>query len=99
MAKSINEIAKESCDLAIERDKIRSCYIGYGILTMGEEMNEVENAFFYDDPEKQSDHLPKYTTVQEEIADVVLAGLSNLHFLGVDPQEILCSKLEFNKKR
>ena len=48
---------------------------------------------------KKSEHLPEYTETQEELTDVLICCLTELHRRGVDVEEILKAKIEFNKTR
>lgn len=46
-----------------------------------------------------SDHLPEYTEAQEELADILITCLTELHHRNVDVEAIITKKLEFNQNR
>lgn len=46
-----------------------------------------------------SDHLPEYTEAQEELADILITCLTELHRRNVDVEAIITKKLEFNQQR
>lgn len=46
-----------------------------------------------------SDHLPEYTEAQEELADILITCLTELHRRNVDVEAIITKKLEFNQNR
>ena len=47
----------------------------------------------------KSKHLPQYTEAQEELTDVLICCLTELHRRGVDVEKIIKEKIEFNKTR
>lgn len=47
----------------------------------------------------KSEHLPQYTEAEEELADVLIVCLTELHRRGTNVEEIVKAKIEFNKKR
>lgn len=46
-----------------------------------------------------SNHLPKYTEAAEELADVIISCMTELHKRGVKVSEIISNKIEFNERR
>lgn len=48
---------------------------------------------------KPSEHLPEYTEAQEELADIIICGLTELHRRNVDIEELVIKKIEFNERR
>ena len=46
-----------------------------------------------------SDHLPEYTEAQEELVDILITCLTELHRRNVDVEAIITKKLEFNQQR
>lgn len=91
----INNLAREAYCNALKRGKITRedsheiIYIG-----INKELNE-----FCDATDNPSEHLPQYTERQEELADVLICCLTELHREGVDVEEIIKAKIEYNKKR
>lgn len=47
----------------------------------------------------KSEHLPQYTEAEEELADVLIVCLTELHRRGTNVEEIVKAKIEFNKTR
>lgn len=62
------------------------------------ELNEYREAT--DEP---SEHLPQYTQKMEELADIILSGMTELNKLcgsaGISVSEVLIAKTEFNLNR
>ena len=91
----INNLAREAYNNAIRRGKITPedsheiIYIG-----INQELNE-----FCDATNEPSEHLPQYTQRQEELADVLICCLTELHREGVDVEEIVTDKINYNKTR
>lgn len=46
-----------------------------------------------------SDHIPEYTEAEEELADILITCLTELHRRNVDVEAIITKKLEFNQNR
>lgn len=46
-----------------------------------------------------SEHLPNYTEVEEELADVLIGTLTELTVRGVNVEKIIRDKVRFNNKR
>jgi len=48
---------------------------------------------------KPSEHLPQYTEAQEELADIVICGLTELYRRNVNVEAIIIEKVGFNETR
>ena len=92
----INDLARQAFDTAIIRGKTNKDLSHndtfFGIL---EELKEFRQA----SEVTKSEHLPEYTEAQEELADVLIWCLTELHRRGTNIEEILKAKIEFNKTR
>ena len=92
----INELAQTAFNTAIIRGKTSKDFSHndtfFGIL---EELKEFREASEID----PSEHLPEYTQAQEELTDVLICCLTELHRRGVDVERIVKEKVEFNKTR
>lgn len=92
----INDLARQSFNNAILRGKIKKelSHIDtfFGIF---EEMKEFKEA----SEVEKSEHLPCYTQAQEELTDILICCLTELHRRGVDVEKIIKDKIEFNKTR
>lgn len=92
----INELAKQAHETAVKRGKtskdLSHDETFFGIL---EELREFRVASEFG----KSKHLPEYTEAQEELADVLICCLTELHLRGVDVERIIKDKVEFNKTR
>lgn len=60
-----------------------------------EELYEFERA----SEKVQSDHIPEYTQAQEELADILITCLTELHRRNVNIESIIERKLSFNQTR
>ena len=92
----INNLARQAFNNAIIRGKtskdLSHDETFFGIL---EELREFRVASEFG----KSKHLPEYTEAQEELTDVLICCLTELHRRGVDVEKILRDKIEFNKTR
>ena len=92
----INELAQTAYETAIIRGKtakdMNHLDTFFGILSELKEFREASET-------EKSEHLPEYTQAQEELTDVLICCLTELHRRGVDVEEILKAKIEFNKTR
>lgn len=92
----INDLARQAFNTAIIRGKtskeISHDDTFFGIL---EELKEFREASEVD----PSEHLPEYTQAQEELTDVLICCLTELHRRGVDVEEIIKAKINYNKTR
>lgn len=93
---NINELAQTAFDTAIIRGKtardMNHLDTFFGILSELKEFREASET-------EKSVHLPEYTQAQEELADVLICCLTELHRRGVDVERIIKEKIEFNKTR
>ncbi len=82
----INQLAQTAFNTAIIRGKTEKdaghLDAFFGILSELKEFREASEV----DP---SEHLPEYTQAQEELADVLICCLTELHRRGVDVEEII----------
>jgi NTP pyrophosphatase (non-canonical NTP hydrolase) len=92
----INKLAEQAFNNAIIRGKTSKDTTHddtfFGIL---EELREFRVASEFG----KSKHLPEYTEAQEELADVLICCLTELHKRGTDVEKIIKDKVEFNKTR
>lgn len=92
----INKLAEQAFNNAIIRGKTSKDTTHdetfFGIL---EELREFREASEVD----PSEHLPEYTQAQEELTDILICCLTELHRRGVDVEKIINAKIEFNKMR
>jgi NTP pyrophosphatase (non-canonical NTP hydrolase) len=92
----INNLAQTAFDTAIIRGKtardMNHLDTFFGILSELKEFREASEI----DP---SEHLSEYTQAQEELTDVLICCLTELHRRGVDVERIIKEKIEFNKTR
>lgn len=94
---SLNQLGKRCFDNAIRRGKIKSSPPDHQetVETLGEEFMEVvkskESAW--------SEHLLDFTETEEELADVLLGCLTELHRRNVDIEVIVMKKIEYNETR
>lgn len=92
----INDLAKQAHETAVRRGKTSEDALHldtfFGILSELKEFREAGEM-------EKSEHLPEYTQAQEELADVLICCLTELHRRGVDVERIIKEKIEFNKTR
>lgn len=93
---NLNNTAALCAENAKNRGKV-----GYDvshILTWWSISNELKE--FYGASETgPSEHIPEYTEAQEELADILITCLTELHRRNVDIEAIITKKLEFNQNR
>ena len=93
---NINQLAQTAYETAIIRGKTAKDMnhddTFFGILSALKEFREASEV-------EKSEHLPEYTQAQEELTDVLICCLTELHRRGVDVEEIIKAKVEYNKKR
>lgn len=92
----LNNIAALCAENARKRGKV-----GYDVshyLTSCSIYNELDE-FDKASEKAHSDHLPEYTEAQEELADILITCLTELHRRNVDIEAIITKKLEFNQNR
>lgn len=54
---------------------------------------------YYRKGDKQSDHIPEFTGVEEELADVIIRVMDYAHGFKHRVAEAVIAKMEFNKSR
>lgn len=92
----INQLAQTAFNTAIIRGKT-SKDISHDdtFFSVLEELKEFREASEIE----KSEHLPEYTQAQEELTDILICCLTELHRRGVDVEDIIKAKIEFNKTR
>lgn len=83
---------------ALRRGKIRPLPTDRhleSVSSIRDEVNELAAA----SEEKPSEHLPQYTETAEELADIVIAGITELYRRDIRIEEILNAKATFNENR
>lgn len=92
----INQLAQTAFDTAIIRGKtargMNHLDTFFSILEESREFREASET-------EKSEHLPEYTQAQEELTDILIACLTELHRRGVNVERIIKEKIEFNKNR
>lgn len=93
---NINQLAQTAFNTAIIRGKTEKdaghLDTFFDILSELKEFREASEI-------EKSEHLPEYTQAQEELTDVLICCLTELHRRGVDVERIIKEKIEFNKTR
>lgn len=59
-------------------------------------LNAELDEFLEADEQAPSGHIPEYTEAQEELADILITCLTELHRRNVDIEGIITKKLTFN---
>lgn len=92
----INQLAQTAFNTAIIRGKTAKD-AGHldAFFDIFSELKEFREASEID----KSEHLPEYSQAQEELTDVLICCLTELHRRGVDVERIVKEKIEFNKTR
>ena len=92
----LNGIASEAFYNALKRGKT-SVFSSHNdvFIQIMDEVWEYKNA----SETNKSEHLPEYTEAQEELADVLICCLTELHKRGVNVEAIVEAKVEYNKRR
>lgn len=92
----INQLAQTAFNTAIIRGKTEKDLphldTFFGILEELKEFREASEV-------TKSEHLPKFSEAQEELCDVLICCLTELHRRGTNIEEILREKIDFNKTR
>ena len=92
----INDLAKRSYTTALRRgktcDDLSHTDTAFGIF---DELIEFRNS----SEVAPSTHLPQHTEAQEELADIIIAGFTELYRRGVDVEKIITDKIKFNETR
>lgn len=92
----INEIGKNAYQNAVKRKKTGQfpCH-DKDVLSIYEEICEFHRA----KEDKLSSHLPIYSEAEEELADILISCLTELHKRDVNIERIITDKICFNEKR
>ena len=92
----ISDLARQAFNTAIIRGKTsKDLSHDETFFDILEELREFREA----SEVEKSEHLPEYTQAQEELTDVLICCLTELHHRGVDVERIIKEKIEFNKTR
>lgn len=91
-----NNLARRAYGNAILRGKTNKTLSHIdSFFSIFEELKELRNA----DERCESAHIPGYTEAAEELADILIACLTELHSRGVDIDRIVKDKINFNETR
>ena len=93
---TMNTIASRCCYNAFKRNK--TSLFNEHDEDANSIMEEVKE-FLLASEEKKSEHLPKYTEAQEELADILISCMTELYKRGVDIDTIVMDKIIFNENR
>lgn len=92
----INKLAQTAHETAVRRgkrdEKTSHLDTFYGILDELKEFREASEI-------TPSEHLPQYTQTQEELADIVICGLTELYARVDNVEEVIIDKIRFNETR
>jgi hypothetical protein len=92
----INDLARQAFNNAIIRGKTsKDATHNDSFFDILDELKEFKDASEF----QKSEHLPEYTEAQEELTDVLICCLTELHRRGVDVERIIKAKIEYNKER
>lgn len=93
----LDKLAKLCHQTALRRKKIGEHSSPKGImLAISAEWRELCAA----SQEKDSEHIPEWSEMEEEAADVIIATVTLLQHIGCESiEQLLRDKIEFNRKR
>lgn len=92
---ALRRLAADCYDIALRRGKIATVNTHSEIVEgIASEMQEFIHA-----TDAPSEHLPDYTARQEELVDIIICCLTELHREHVNPLTLLECKTEFNRQR
>lgn len=95
----LNKFGKRAFLSAQKRGKISECgrkeMHQQSVDSLSSEILEVEKA----SEMEFSEHLPQYTEIVEELADVAIVAITELYRRGIDIEKILHEKMKFNETR
>lgn len=94
------KFGKRAYKCALRRGKIHENLEGAPLMKetvegLLEEVNEVINA----SETEMSEHLDKYPSIVEELADVAIVAITELYRRGVDIDSVLHEKMKYNERR
>ena len=96
----LNKFAKRAYQCALRRGKVHEQHSleqthAETLIGLEQEVAEVKNA----SETLSADHVPTYTEVQEELADVIITACTELHRRGTDVEALLHAKMKYNENR
>lgn len=97
----LNKFGKRAYNCALSRGKIHNDLADIHVVHeetvagIKEEVHEVSVA----SETLPADHLPQYTEVVEELVDVAISAITELHRRGVNIEEALHAKMKYNESR
>jgi NTP pyrophosphatase (non-canonical NTP hydrolase) len=92
----MNTLARQAFESAIKRNKHR---VGQPLATSVASIQEELDELAQSDPSKPSPHIPMYTETEEELADILIACMTELYARGVPVLNIIRKKINFNRGR
>ena len=92
----LNELAELNYESCIERGRIRRFMTHHECV---EDISQEVQEFAESSEFKKSDHLPAYTHAQEELADILICAMTELHRRNTNIEQIIKDKINFNLKR
>lgn len=94
---SINELAERAYNIAVRRHKIHRDVVLHTdtIASLAEEFSEfiLANEFLL------SDHIEHVSQAVEELTDILIVCMSELHRRNINLEDMIIAKTEFNEKR
>ena len=96
----LNKTGKRAYKCALKRGKIteaseKDIIHDETVTTIGDELEELHRA----SETEQSEHLDGITEAVEELVDVLIATLTELHRRNVDIEDVVHRKLKYNERR
>lgn len=92
----LTTIARISFESALRRKKTKAEIVHKDdAISLSQEFTE----FYQARETAPSEHLPKYTEAQEELADIMISCLTELYKRGTDIEGIILEKITFNQQR
>lgn len=92
----MNNLAERAYELAVMRKKTsEEVRHGETSMSLWEEFKE----FVFASEKKESEHLRDYTEAEEELADILITCLTELHKRKVDVMRLINRKMMYNQER
>lgn len=92
----LNKAARRAYRNAVARKKIGEVMSHEdSVRTLRQEFDEFESA----SESLPSNHLSEYSEAVEELTDILIGSLTELHRRGVDIEEVVHAKLKYNENR